>query len=142
MLSNLAYISKRRLDDGTVIDCSWPPLIDKDTCDRVQAQLATNSEHKPTGKPALNYIYLLEGLLRCGTCGSMMTRSVGNGNGGQYFHYRCTKKQRTAGAGCPVRDAAAAAVEEFVLSELRAYSLNVDAIKKRLPRRTPVVTRI
>lgn len=130
MLSNLTYVAKRRLDDGTIIDCSWPPLIDQQMFDAAQARLAENSEKRPTGKQSVAYVFLLEGLLRCGACGSMMTRASANGRSGQYFYYKCTKKHRTANIGCTIRDLRADAIEKFVIDQLRARALDPDAIKK------------
>ena len=130
LLTNTAYVAKRTLEDGRVIDCAWEPIIDQDVFDRAQAQLAANSEVRPTGKKAVDHVYLLEGLLVCGSCGSAMTRSVGNGVGGKYHYYKCSKKSRTAHVGCKVRDIPVGAVEKFVLDQLRAYSLDAGAIRK------------
>jgi site-specific DNA recombinase len=130
MLSNLTYVAKRELDDGSIIDCSWPALVDQQVFDAAQARLAENSEKRPTGKESLVYVYLLEGLLRCGACGSMMSRASANGRNGQYYYYKCTKKHRTANVGCTVRDLPASAIEKFVVDQIRARALDPDAIKK------------
>lgn len=129
LLSNPTYVAKRTLEDGRVIDCVWQAIISQDLFDRVQARLAANSEVRPTGRKALDHIYLLEGLLVCGGCGASMTRSVANGVGGQYHYYKCSRKARTAHSACKVRDIPVNAVENFVIDQLRNYSLNPDAIR-------------
>ncbi len=128
LLSNKAYVAKRELEEGEVIACSWPALIDQDLFDRVQARLAANSESKPTGRKSLDHVYLLEGILFCGTCGSAMTRSVANGAGGRYYYYKCSKKHRTAGV-CKVRDVPADVLEKFVLGQVRSFSLDSEAVR-------------
>lgn len=127
MLSNPVYIAKRRLDDGRMITCAWEPLIDHELFDRVQVLLEQNSEKRPTGRESQR-MYILEGLVRC-QCGATMTRTTAKGKMGvTYFYYRCSTRHRTAGHGCEVKDVPADALEDFVLKELRAYSLNQSEI--------------
>lgn len=128
ILSNPIYVAKRALDDGTFVKCSWAPLIDEELFDTVQARLALNREKRPSGRLSADYVYLLEGLLRCGKCGAGMIRSWGKGNGGQYFYYKCARKAKTANEGCPLKSVPAAAVENVVLSELSQYVVDRPAL--------------
>lgn len=128
MLSNPAYVAKRQLDDGREITCAWEPLIDESTFARVQALLAKNSEKRPTTKK-LERTYLLESLVRCGKCGGTMTRATATGRGGAtYFYYRCSTRHRSVSVGCDVKDIPADAIEDFVLSRLREYSLDEEKV--------------
>ena len=130
LLANPTYIGKRHLDDGREIECAWPPVIDEALFNRVQAKLSSNSLDKPTGKSKKAHTYLLEGLLRCGSCGSMMVCSSGNGRGGTYFYYRCSRKNHTASTECQLRDVSVRVVEGFVLDQLRAYAVDEQAIRE------------
>src|SRR5439155_5896989 len=98
-----------------------------DTLARVAAQLAANSEKRPTGTVTVEHTFLLEGILRCGNCGSAMVRSVANGRSDTYYYYRCSRKLKTAGEACKLRDVPATAVEEFVLDELSEYVVDKEA---------------
>ncbi len=88
------------------------------------------SVERPTGRESKGHVYLLEGLLRCGSCGATMTRTAGTSrNGGQHYYYRCGGKHRTAGTGCKVRDLPVGAVETFVIDQLKKYALDPAAIE-------------
>ncbi len=106
------------------------PIIPVELFDRVQALLESRKEKRPTGRESGNYVYLLEGLVRCGACGATMSRMVANGTGGTYFYYKCSRKTRTSNAACKLRDVPAAALEKFVLDQLRGYSLAPGKIRE------------
>jgi site-specific DNA recombinase len=130
ILANPVYVAQRDRGDGELIDCKWPALIDRATFDRVQARMLANREKRPSGKPMVAHNFLLEGLLRCGGCGSTMIRTVGTGKSGRaYFYYRCAKKHKTAYQGCSVRDVPAPAVERFVLDQLSSYVIDPAALR-------------
>ena len=128
VLGNSVYVAKRQLDDGSTVDCSWKPLINPELFARVQALLAQNGVSRPTGRASADHVFLLEGLLRCGACGSMMTRASGTGRNGAHYYYRCSRKHRTAAEACKTRDIPVAAVENFVLDQLKDYSVSKKTI--------------
>jgi site-specific DNA recombinase len=128
LLSNSLYIARRRLDDEREVECNWPPIIERQLFDQVQAKLNANKVDRPSGKPTTGHVYILEGLLRCGACGSMMVRASGTGRNGLYFYYRCGKKNHTASQACRVRDIPVGAVEKFVIDQLKDYAVNKTAI--------------
>ena len=131
MLSNRHYIAERVLDDGQVVACNWPPIIERELFERVQGKLAKNRIEKPNGRETNEHVFLLLGLLRCGRCGAMMTHASANGRGGRtYFYYACTRKTRTVGTACATKQVPAADVEAFVLEQLRDYTVDNDAIAK------------
>jgi ribosomal protein L34E/DNA-binding transcriptional MerR regulator len=129
MLSNSTYLARRDRGDGVEIDCNWPPIIDTDLFERVQRKLTINSEMRPTGRQSVDHVFLLEGILRCGSCGSAMIRSVGTGRKRAYFYYRCSHKHKTANQGCTLRDIPAEAVERFVIDQVATYSVDADALR-------------
>jgi site-specific DNA recombinase len=130
ILTNSTYIASRDRGDGTYIDCSWPPIIENELFDRVQSKLKINSEKRPRGRESVDHVFLLEGILRCGSCGSAMVRSVGTGRSRAYFYYRCSRRHKTAGQGCTLRDVPAKALESFVLDQVSAYSVDADALRR------------
>jgi site-specific DNA recombinase len=129
MLANRHYIAERILDDGQVVACNWKPIVERDLFDKVQARLSQNRVEKPNGRENAEHVFLLLGLLRCASCGAMMTHASANGRGGRtYFYYACTRKARTAGTGCVTKQVPAADVEAFVLEQLRDYTIDEAAI--------------
>jgi site-specific DNA recombinase len=130
ILSNTVYIAKRDRGDGKLVECNWAMLIDPETFEGVQKRLVKNREKRPSGKALTGHNFLLEGLLRCGACGSTMVRTTGTGKSGKlYFYYRCAKKHKTAYQGCKVADVPAPAVERFVLDQLSSYVIDPAALK-------------
>jgi site-specific DNA recombinase len=129
LLSNPVYVGKRRMESGELIDCSWPGIIEPELFQRAQDLLARNSADRPNPRRSPHYVYLLEGLLRCGSCHGGMSRAIGHGRTRAYFYYRCSRKQRSAGHACMLREVPAEAVEKFVLEQLRGLSIDPDAIR-------------
>ena len=129
MLSCQVYVAERRLGPEETIACNWPPIVDKSLFLRVQARLEANSTKRPTGRVCGGHVYLLEGLLFCGACGTAMTRTSGTSwSGASHYYYRCANKHRTAQTRCQVRDVPVEAVEGFVLDQVKAYALDPRAI--------------
>lgn len=129
MLQSLTYVAKRRLDDGSIIDCTWPAIVPRELFDAAQRLLTENSEKRPTGKESISHVYLLEGLIRCGACGSMMTRMSASGRNETFYYYKCNRRHRTANTACSTRDVRAVKVEEFVIAFLRDRAIDPAAIK-------------
>lgn len=134
ILSNSLYVAKREVEGGKLLDCVWDPIIEPELFERVQAQMARNREKRPTGRASPSYTFLLEGLIRCGSCGSMMTHASANGTGGTYFYYKCNRKSRSVGEACKARDVPAPAAEKFVLAELRKTATDLKAVKAAVRR--------
>ncbi|MCC7074301.1 MAG: zinc ribbon domain-containing protein [Deltaproteobacteria bacterium] len=95
----------------------------------MQAKLSQNRVERPNGRENAEHVFLLLGLLRCATCGAMMTHASANGRGGRtYFYYACSRRARTAGTGCTTTQVPAADVEAFVLEQLCDTTIDEVAI--------------
>ncbi len=71
----------------------YPPIIDKDTQDRVNA-LVEENKRAPSKKKSYEK-YLLSGKLICGECGGLMTGEAGTSNTGAVYHYyKCFEKKK------------------------------------------------
>lgn len=66
VLINPAYIARRVHRGDVVADGDWPPLVDVDQFDRVQARLASKAANRSRQRGTAR---LLTGLGRCGVCG-------------------------------------------------------------------------
>lgn len=70
VLTNSAYTAKR-VHRGEVIGAAdWPPLVDSETFDRVQARLAAMAQRRTRHTRTAR---LLTGVGRCGTCGGKLS---------------------------------------------------------------------
>jgi site-specific DNA recombinase len=91
------------------IAISVTPIVSRAVFNRVRAQIARNV-HRLGGR-AGTHMYLLKGLLHCGTCGSRLH--------GDYLHhghwmYRCAGRDAVRGRGCRARSPRADVIEPLV----------------------------
>ena len=93
-----------------------PALVDQDTWDRAQAQLARNARLAFRNNAKHNY--LLRCLMTCGTCGrSLHGRTSISGNGNEHQYYSCAGKDRILSArdtACPQAPIKARDIEHAV----------------------------
>ncbi len=95
ILSNPFYIGLFRYA-GEIYEGKHQPIVSKKTFDKVQEVLKQRGRprHKTKNQPQP-----FCGLLRCGTCGMMITgeyriKRQKNGNVHEYVYYHCTKKRK------------------------------------------------
>jgi Recombinase zinc beta ribbon domain len=97
----------------------------------------TKGEHPPKAwdfaQRALFIGGVVGGLLRCQPCGCAMTPAQAARNGGKrYRYYVCTAAQRLGWGNCPSKALPAAAVEDFVIEQLRALAADSAAWNQAL----------
>ncbi|CAM4543437.1 recombinase family protein [Myxococcus xanthus] len=96
-----------------------PAIVDRATFHRVQDML---------GGPGIQYHgrnpdYVLRGLLRCGLCGEAMTPGSTRKGEREYRYYRCVTRDKQGKEGCRAAPLPAAALEDFVVTQLREVSV-------------------
>ena len=129
-LANPAYIGKTRHGE-TLVDAQWQGIVPQPLFDEVQALLARNRDIPKRGKPQRQHVYLLQGLIRCGRCGGMMSPKACHGrNGREYFYYVCSRRMRTATTSCDADYVPAEAAENYVMDVLRQWSLSEEEIAR------------
>ena len=89
-MSNRKYIGEFE-HDGVVYTNIYPPIIDKETFDKVQQRLARR-QHAPAALKAREE-YLLQGKAFCGHCGARMVGVGGTGKSGTVYHYYACGEQ-------------------------------------------------
>jgi len=105
-------------------------IIDKDLFDRVQEILDRNREKKTNSREQRTHVYILQGLIRCGNCGAMMSPKWSTGRGGkQHHYYQCGKSSRTVNTDCDVKYVPAEAAERYVLDELAKWAMDPAEIR-------------
>lgn len=77
------------------------------------------------------HTFLLEGLVRCGGCGSYLTPTYSGGRNGTYFYYQCTKVHNGADE-CKMKRVSAEALEEVIARRLVDMSKDEGLLRKIL----------
>ena len=130
MLRNTTYAGKLAYE-GELFDAQWKPIRPWETHERIQRILDRNNEkkHSPS-RQATDYVYLLQGLLRCGNCGSAMCPQPGIGRNGHYYpYYSCSASEKSAGTACPFRYVPAEAADRAILEFLKRLVLKPDLVE-------------
>ncbi len=122
LLRNPVYIGKVRHHEN-IFDGEHEAIIDQDTFDRVQAQLALNGS--AGGSATRNkHGALLKGLVRCTACGCAMVHHFATKGTGKskrrYRYYVCLRAQKEGWATCPGPSLPATDLEKFVLEQIRS----------------------
>ncbi len=104
-------------DPEKVARIPLPPLISRDTFDRVQAKLAG---HNPRITPPrmVNGPSLLVGLATCATCGVRMTRTGTTRRHRRYSYYSCGGHHAKGATACPGRHVPMERLDTLVLAAL------------------------
>jgi site-specific DNA recombinase len=119
LLTNVLYVGKVR-HKRDVHDGEHAAIVPAALWDQVQAVLTQNGGAS-AGVPRSPTDALLQGLLRCVTCGCAMTPSHATKRGSRrYRYYLCTEAQKRGRHTCPASSLPAAEIERFVLDQLRA----------------------
>ena len=136
ILTDKVYLGKI-VFDGDEYEGQHDAIVDRTLFDRVQQILKDNREVRGNSRGDFEHTFLLQGLLRCGRCGSMMSTTWNLGrNGVKHFYYQCTRRSHSAGTECDARYAPALAVEEFVLNQISEWGVRRDQIEKAIEQAT------
>ena len=96
------------------------PLIDRELWMRANKIFNAHIPgHRFAPKPK-KYIYLVEGLLRCGQCGSYYITKYCLGHSEAFFYYICSRKNQ--GLGCDVQPLSATAFDQALVEYFRQSS--------------------
>ena len=131
LLRNVVYIGKVRYkqevhpgEHAAIID----PALWQQVQDLLRAHGSASARAVRCSSGAL-----LAGLLRCQPCGCAMTPAQAARNGGKrYRYYVCTAAQKRGWRTCPSKALPAAAVESFVIEQLRALAQDPAAWNRAL----------
>ncbi len=121
IFSNKKYIGIFTFD-GISVEGGCPALIDQETFDKVQEQVARH--RMEGGKNKATAEYLLSGKLFCGYCGCTIVgcSSYGSRKGGKIFsYYQCSNRRK--GLGCSKAHEKKEFLEYFVVEQTVKYVL-------------------
>ncbi len=130
MLRSPIYAAKQE-HNGRLYDAGWPPIRTWENHEKIQHLMDRNNKRKHGGKTQpRNYVYLLQGILRCGECGHKMVPQPATGrNGNAYHYYGCNQAEKSVGTVCPKRYVPAEALDRAVLAFMEDLHLKPERIK-------------
>lgn len=90
-----------------------------------------NLNHKGSEKrQCKEYVYLLQGLLRCGSCGHKMSPKSGTGRSGDaYPYYTCGYAEKSKGFDCKLRFVPAESLDDATLEFLKQIRLKPEILR-------------
>lgn len=107
------------------------PLVDEHIWEKANQVLVAKLPGHKFVKKAKEYIYLLEGLMRCGECGShMMTCFSGTSKGGKFFYYECGRSKQAL--GCSNKRISATVFDKALIKYFKRASEDQEVITKAI----------
>ena len=130
ILRSTIYVAKQEHGDK-LYDAGWEPIRTWENHEKIQRLMDRNNKRKHGGKTQpRNYVYLLQGMLRCGECGHKMVPQPATGrNGNAYHYYGCNQAEKSVGTVCPKRYVPAEALDRAVLEFMKQLHLKPERIK-------------
>jgi len=117
-LTNPFYIGKVRHHDQ-LFDGQHEPIVPMDLWEQVQRRIG--GKRGAYSRQQNLHLFRLQGLVRCGECGSYMTPYYGYGRGRKpYFYYQCTRRQHQG--GCSMANVPAQPLEDVIVRRLHQLS--------------------
>lgn len=119
ILRNPVYMGFQRWA-GEVHDGDHEPIVDEGRFREAGEILARHARPSPAAprKKRVPYLYIFDGLVRCGICGRPMVASSVRRGDKTYPYYRCNG--RMGANGCPARSINAAALDRFICAQVHA----------------------
>ena len=114
LLTSVIYIGKVNYM-GTTYPGAHDGIVDEKTWRAVQRRFKAAGGNGGVNLRG-NTSALLRGLMRCGSCGSLMTPHYSQKNGRRYSSYVCVKYQKQGAVACPGSRVPQQAIEECVVA--------------------------
>ena len=130
ILRNPTYAAKIEYE-GQVYDAQWTPIRSWETHQKIRKILDRNERTNHSRKRQWkDYVYLIQGLLRCGICGHKMTPKTSTGRDGvPYPYYICSAANKSAGVSCEQSYLPGTMVDQAVLEFMKGLHLKPDWIE-------------
>ena len=115
-LRNPFYIGKIRHHDE-LHDGQHEPIVPLEQWEQVQRTIDGNQGRRRRSQH--RHLFLLDGLVRCGECGSYMTPTFSyNGQGKRYCYYACTRQNHQGKDACQMKRIPADPLEQVIAERL------------------------
>lgn len=122
LLKNQKYIGIWKYSDIIVNDVA-PPLVDKETFEKVQQRLSLNKRAPRLSKKTDKVYYRLRGKLFCGYCGGSMNGESGHSKtGAKHYYYTCRNRKKLK--NCSKKPEKKDFIEWYVAEQTALYILD------------------
>jgi len=125
IIKNVVYIGKVKYM-GQLYHGLHEPIVGEDIFEKAQEILANNRVKRQSSKNTKN-IGLLNHLLRCKACNSIMFHTYSAKGNYKYRYYVCMNAQKRGYSSCPTRSVNAQAIEDAVIDALRKIACDSKA---------------
>ncbi len=132
VLRNEAYLGRVHWRDETYPGLH-EPLVDEQIFQAAQALLKERGENSSLRRGNRSD-FLLSGVIRCGRCKRAYVGMSAKGNGGTYFYYACSGRQKLGPKGCDGERLSRDKLEAAVLDQLARLYRDSDLIADALHR--------
>ncbi len=129
ILQNPVYIGKIKYKEA-VHQGQHEAILDENLWDEVKVALEKNLPKKTNFRMKTKHIFILQGLVRCGSCGSHMTPKYSTGRSKLHFYYQCAMNSHFGKKECDMRYVPAVELERVVLERLKELSVDDNTIKQ------------
>jgi site-specific DNA recombinase len=116
ILGNAFFIGKIRHKDE-LFDGQHEPIVSPELFESVQRQIGTRGGKR--SRPQVRRLFLLDGLVRCGSCGGHMTPYFTyNHQKKQYAYYMCSNRNHRGKDACSMANVPADPLEKVIADRL------------------------
>lgn len=109
------------------VENAWPAIIDRETFDKVQAQLRERAPAQLNPRQLASR-YLLSGLAKCGYCGKALIGQ--QAKGGQFNYYVCGTLLKRGAGSCQARYLNSHKFEELVIDKIKEHILTEENLRE------------
>ena len=127
ILQNPVYIGKIRYK-GEVYAGKHQAIIDEELFREVNRNIEIHAKPRRNFRRPMKHTFILQGLVRCGRCGSFMTTKYCTGSRGLRYYYQCTKNSHHGKKECDMRYVPAEELERLVIEKLREISMDREVL--------------
>ncbi|MBI4584574.1 MAG: recombinase family protein [Planctomycetes bacterium] len=142
LLGNPVYVGQVKLH-GELFPGAQEAIIPEETWNAVQHLLRNNTRVRYR-HPSENVTAILQGLIRCASCGSAMSPNAARKGNRIYPYYCCQTLMKRGADACPGSRVPAGDMEHYVLDHIRSVgrdpkllSATIKAAKKEIVARKP-----
>ena len=129
VLTNPFYLGKIQ-HKNEIYNGQHKAIVEEELFNKVQAILGKNRKTCTGPRKQRTHTFLLQGLMRCGKCGCIMTPRSSHGHGGKkYYYYECSKGAHSANLDCNTAYVPAEPIEKFLIEQLKKAVLTEDEIR-------------
>ena len=115
---------------GNIYPGQHKAIIDRQLWDEVNKLIKMHAPKRVNPKREVKHAFILQGLLKCGWCGSYMSTKYSTGRNELHYYYQCTRNAHGGNDACSMKYVPAPELEKAVLKKLKEMGTDKKLIKK------------